>query len=113
MWEAIDRADSPVIDLLHRVVDSASAIIGESRVNREESVVRSGWSGAVRRIDCRCRSRGWATGNRFVRAARKLFPTALRTWALWQWQLRLRCKGRRAAERGGSGPFGGARRRGA
>jgi hypothetical protein len=41
MWEAMDQADSSVIDLLHRVVDNASATFGESRVHREEPVVRS------------------------------------------------------------------------
>jgi hypothetical protein len=53
MWEAIDQAGSSAIDLLNRVGDSASAIICESRVHREEPVVRRRWSGAVRRIDCR------------------------------------------------------------
>jgi hypothetical protein len=39
IWEAIDQADSSVIDLLHRAVDGASVIIVESRVHREERVV--------------------------------------------------------------------------
>jgi hypothetical protein len=38
IWEVVDQAEPSVIDLLHRVVDIASAIIGESRVHREESV---------------------------------------------------------------------------
>jgi hypothetical protein len=56
IWEVVDQAEPSAIDLLHRVVDIVASAIDlwhRRLLARVVITVRSRWSGALRRINCR------------------------------------------------------------
>jgi hypothetical protein len=79
----MDPADSSVIDLLQGVVDSASAVVGESPVHREEPVVRSPEAGRLP-----VTLAGMGEGERIRRGGTEAVPHRVGGMGPWQWRLR-------------------------